>query len=239
MYKETKSRSIIKMISWRFLATLTTTILVFIFVGELEVAITVGVLEVIIKMFVYFVHERVWNSLKFGKYEVKPFVLWFTGLPLSGKTALASKTYDYLIENGYRAERIEGKDVRILFPKTDFSREGREMHIQRIGHLVSILEKNGVIVSASFVSPYRDARHFVRDLCQDFVEIYVKASPEVCEKRDKEGLYARARSGEIPNFTGVSDPYEEPENPDLIIDTEKLTIEESLKQIKKFLAPRL
>ena len=167
--------------------------------------------------------------------EDKSFVLWLTGLPGAGKTTLADRVYDCIAMNGQRAEKLDGDMVRSLFPSTGFGKADRDAHIKRVGFLASLLEKHGVIVIASFVSPYRQARQFVRDQCRDFVEVYVSASIEECERRDPKGLYKKARAGEIKNFTGVDDPYEEPFTPELIVDTESQTVEESVSTILDYL----
>lgn len=224
---ETKTRSIIKAISWRFLATLTTSAIVYAFFGRLDLAAAIGVIESSSKIFLYFLHERLWLRIKWGKKEVTPFVLWFTGLPLSGKTTIADMVYKELKQIGIKVERLDSKQVRQLFPKAGYTREDRIRHLGRVAFLASMLEKNGISVVASFITPYKEARDFARKLCKNYVEIYVKASIETCMKRDYKGIYEKALKGEIPNFTGISDPYEEPENPDIIIDTEKLTPEEA------------
>ena len=235
MYKESTLRTILKTISWRILATLTTFTLVYIFVGRLEVAAIVGGFEVVAKMILYYAHERGWNLVKKGRYSIKPFVLWFTGLPKSGKTTLAKMVTDYIKSKGYKVEHLDGTTIRSIFPKTGFSKEERNRHIGRIGYLASMLEKNNVIVVASFISPYKEMRDFVRKICNNFIEVYVYAPAEVCEKRDTEGLYERAKNGEIPNFTGISDPYEEPENPEIFIYTTTKNEEESFKDIVKYI----
>ena len=225
MYIETKTRSIIKAISWRILATLTTMTLVYLFFHRLDLAAAVGVLEAFIKMVVYFLHERVWNRIKYGRKEIPSFVVWFTGLPLSGKTTIANLVYEKLKKDGIKVQRLDSRDVRSLFPEVGYTREERNRHIKRVGHLVSILEKQGVSTVASFISPYKESREFVRKLVKNFVEVYVKASVEACMKRDKRGLYERAIKGEIKNFTGISDVYEEPVKPDIVLDTEKISPE--------------
>ncbi len=230
MYLETKSRSILKAISWRVLATLTTVVVVYIFFGRLDLAAAVGIVESSSKIFLYFIHERLWNKIKFGKKEITPFVIWLTGLPLSGKTTIGDLVYEELKKMGIRVERLDSKDVRALFPKAGFTRDERMVHLSRVAHLASILEKNGVSVIASFITPYKEARDFARNICKNYVEVYVKASLETCMKRDYKGLYEKAIKGEIPNFTGISDIYEEPISPDIVIDTEK-TDPEKAKEI--------
>ncbi len=118
-------------------------------------------------------------------------------------------------------EYLDGDAMREIFPTTGFTRAERDAHLRRVGYLASRLEEHGVIVVASFVSPYRESRDFVRGLCRNFVEIYVATPLEECERRDVKGLYARARRGEIRNFTGIDDPYEPPEHPELTLDTRR------------------
>ena len=121
MFKESHLRSIIKAFSWRFWATVTTMFLVYIFTGTIKIVLAIGGLEVLLKMLIYFLHERAWDKIRFGKKEITPFVLWLTGLPGSGKTTLANATYEKLSKNGYRLERLDGDKVRSIFPTTGFS----------------------------------------------------------------------------------------------------------------------
>jgi adenylylsulfate kinase len=169
----------------------------------------------------------------------KGFVLWLTGLSGSGKSTLAERLYDELERLGKRVERLDGDVLRGVFPNTGFSREARDEHIKRVGFMASRLEHHGVIVIASFISPYRAARQFVRNLCSNFVEIHVKASLEECQRRDVKGLYKKALAGEIKEFTGIDDPYEEPERPEITVDTEHQTLEQSLGHIMDHLKPYL
>ena len=235
MYIETRIRAVIKTISWRVLATLTTASIVFILVGRIDIAVLAGGFEMILKIIFYYFHERLWNKIHIGKYQVTPFVLWFTGLSGSGKSTLANLIYDKLVKKKYKVERLDGDTVRSIFPQTGFTREERNSHVKRIGYLASMLEKNGVIVIASFISPYKESREFVRGLCKDFIEVYVDTSIEECERRDVKGLYKKARAGEIKNFTGINDPYEIPENPEMIINTEGRTTKEALSKIEEFI----
>jgi adenylylsulfate kinase len=227
MFKENKTRSILKTVSWRIWATVTTFALVFLFIGEVEVALTIGVIEVFIKMLIYFLHERVWDKIKFGRKEIKPAVFWFTGLSGSGKSTLSKAFYEKLVDRGLKVEYLDGDSIRNIFPKTGYSKEERNTHIKRVGYLASKLEKNGVIVIASFISPYKESRYFIRNLCDNFIEVYISTPLEECERRDVKGLYAKARRGEIKQFTGIDDPYEKPENPEVEINTIEFDIEKS------------
>jgi len=166
-------------------------------------------------------------------------VYWLTGLPGSGKTALADRLCEYLKLKGLKVERLDGDALRTMFPETGFSREDRNKHVRRAGEYAAKFEKEGAIVVASLISPYRESRDSIRSLCSYFIEVYVKASLETCEKRDPKGLYKKARSGEIRNFTGIDDPYEPPECPDSIIPTDDLTLEQSFELLKKCVDRRL
>lgn len=239
MYREKNRRSLLKTISWRLLATCTTALIVYILTGKMVLAFSVGGIEAATKMILYFFHERLWNRIDFGKKSVKPFVMWFTGLSGAGKSTLSDKTAVYLKKCGLRVECLDGDVVRSIFPQTGFSREERDKHVKRIGFLASILERNGVVVLSSFVSPYEEARQFVRGLCDNFIEVYVKASVEECEQRDVKGLYKKARAGEIVNFTGIDDPYEEPRSPEIIIESGQQSVEESFEILKREINKRL
>ena len=238
MFKETTSRSVIKAFSWRLLATFTTITLVYLFTGRVGMAFTLGGIEIILKMIFYYLHERAWNMTNFGRKEPKPVVLWFTGLSGAGKSTISERVYEHLKKEGIKVEHLDGDRVRKIFPKTGFSKEERNRHVKRVGFLASMLEKSGGTVLASFISPYRDSRQFVRELCNNFVEVHVSTPLEVCEQRDIKGLYAKARKGEITQFTGIDDPYEAPENPEITIDTSNQSVDESVKhvihQLEKF-----
>jgi adenylylsulfate kinase len=158
-------------------------------------------------------------------------VLWFTGLSGSGKSTIAIRVHQELVRRGLDVEYIDGDSLREVFPQTGFTREQREEHLRRTGYMASRLAAHGVTVVASFVSPYRESRDFIRRLCPKFAEIYVATPLDECERRDVKGLYARARRGEISHFTGIDDPYEEPENPELRIDTRGLSVEQSVNQV--------
>ncbi|MFI5348816.1 MAG: adenylyl-sulfate kinase, partial [Elusimicrobiota bacterium] len=210
MIYETRLRSIVKAVSWRVLGSLATMLIVFAFTRRLDVAAFVGGTDALAKILLYFAHERTWNLLHWGRKPLEPFVLWFTGLSGSGKSTLAEGVRDSLAEKGLPVEYLDGDDIRRIFPETGFARADREAHIKRVGHLAGTLEKNGVIVVASFISPHAEARRLARGLCRNFIEVHVSTPLEACEKRDSKGLYARARKGEIKNFTGIHDPYEPP-----------------------------
>ena len=162
---------------------------------------------------------------------MKGVVVWFTGLPCTGKTTIAKEVKKILEEDGKDVELLDGDTVRDYIKNKDFSKEGRNKHLRYIALMAKLLAKRGVIVLCSFVSPYRENRDFARSICNNFVEVYVNTPLEVCIQRDVKGMYKKAMAGEIKGFTGVDDPYEEPENPELIIDTTKESVGESAKHV--------
>ncbi len=162
-------------------------------------------------------------------------VIWITGLPAAGKTTIATALSEKLIALGQRVEHLDGDLVRKIFPGTGYTRKERDRHVKRIGYLSAKMEKHNVIVVASFISPYREARAFVRSQCKNFIEVYVSTPLAECEKRDPKGLYKKARKGEITNFTGISDPYEPPENPEIEIDTTDISVENAVNRILDYL----
>jgi len=164
----------------------------------------------------------------------KGFTAWFTGLPCCGKTTIADKVACILKEKGYKVERLDGDIVRKNLTKDlGFSKEDRDENIKRVTHLAKDLTQDGVAVLATFVSPYKERRNKSREEIGDFIEIYVKCPIEICKKRDVKGMYKKALAGEIKNFTGVDDPYEEPKNPEIIIETDKETANESVEKVLK------
>jgi adenylylsulfate kinase len=162
-------------------------------------------------------------------------VLWFTGLPASGKKELADRVYRQLKDDKFKVERLDSHDVRPLFPETGFSPDEVNRHVKRAGHLCAMLEKNGVIVVASFVSPYTKSRQFARSVAENFVEVYMKTSVEACEQRDEKGHYAKAHSGEYQNFPGVDVAYDVPENPEITIEVDHTSVDDAVKQITDYL----
>jgi len=162
--------------------------------------------------------------------------IWLTGLPCSGKSTIAKKLAEEISERGRDTEILDGDIVRdILNKDLGFSKEDRLENMRRVSVLADLLTKHGVDVIVALVSPYREGRDRAREILPNFVEVFVKAPIEVCEKRDVKGMYKLAKEGKIKNFTGINDPYEEPLNPEVICETDKETVEESVSKILKFL----
>ncbi|MFH2002019.1 MAG: adenylyl-sulfate kinase [Planctomycetota bacterium] len=166
----------------------------------------------------------------------KGFTIWFTGLSGAGKSTLAEALTGELLERGLKVEVLDGDVVRTNLSKgLGFSKEDRDINIRRIGFVCNLLTRNGVVAIGAAISPYRAIRNENRSLIKRFVEVYCKCSLDALEERDVKGLYKLARAGEIKNFTGVSDPYEAPEKPEVMVETDKESVEQSTAKILRTL----
>ena len=160
------------------------------------------------------------------------FTLWFTGLSGAGKSTIAEKVYQHLQEAGRRVEILDGDVVRTNLSKgLGFSKDDRDTNIRRIGFVSKLLSRNGIVAIVAAISPYREVREEVREDIGDFVEVFVECSLEELTRRDVKGLYEKAIRGEIQNFTGVSDPYEEPLNPEVVVNSQHESVEESVAKV--------
>lgn len=186
----------------------------------------------------------VWHESSIQKEERRKknkhssFILWFTGLSASGKSSVANAFARKLFDHGSQTYVLDGDNIRHGLNKDlGFTEDDRKENIRRIGEVAKLFVDSGQIVLTAFISPYRADRAIVRELVEEgeFLEVYVKCSVEECEKRDPKGLYKKARNEEIKNFTGISAPYEEPENPEIILDTENYSIEHCVEQLTTIL----
>ena len=161
------------------------------------------------------------------------FVLWMTGLPCSGKTTIARKLQEYIPNLAI----LDGDELREWLSPKDFSKEGRDEHNKKVAHLAKLLWKHNVPVSVSLISPYEENRSSAREIIgnDNFIETYIKCDLDVCEDRDVKGMYKKARNNEIKSFTGIDDPYDVPKNPELIIETESKSLDESAEEILTYL----
>ena len=182
--------------------------------------------------------HRVTNNERCELNGHKGAMLWFTGLSGAGKSTVAN-TVDHLLHSkGVRTYVLDGDNIRMGLNKNlGFSAEDRAENIRRIGEVAKLFVNAGMITSTAFISPYREDRDKVRELMADgeFIEVYVNASLETCEARDPKGLYKKARAGEIKNFTGIDDPYEAPENAELILDADTKSIDELAEEVVAYL----
>ena len=166
----------------------------------------------------------------------KGFTLWLTGLSGAGKSTLSNLVAEELRRRGLPVEILDGDEVRTNLSKgLGFSKEDRDTNIKRIGYVCKLLTRNGVTAISAAISPYREVRDHNRREIGHFIEVYVRCSIEALTRRDVKGLYKKALAGELPNFTGVSDPYEPPPNPEVTVDSERQSVEESLRAILDYL----
>jgi adenylylsulfate kinase len=168
------------------------------------------------------------------------FVVWIEGLPCSGKSTIARATGDRMRALGRKVQILDGDEVRRMFsPELGYTRKDREIHARRVSYVARMLADHGVAVLVAMITPYETSRQAARaEVPEQFVEVWLRCPVEVCRERDLKGLYARASRGELSRLTGVDDPFEEPLNPDLIVDTARLTVAESTDRIVDCLADR-
>lgn len=170
------------------------------------------------------------------------FVIWFTGLSGSGKSALSNELEQKLLSEGILTYILDGDNIRHGLNKDlGFSESDRKENIRRIGEVAKLMVDSGIIVLTAFISPFREDRNIVRELLSEneFIEVFVKCPVEICEKRDVKGLYKKARDGKIKAFTGIDSPYEEPEYPEIVIETDKFSLNESVEKLYKFIKNKL
>ncbi len=170
------------------------------------------------------------------------FVIWFIGLSGSGKSTLASQLETQLFNDGMRTYILDGDNIRSGLNKDlDFSENARKENIRRIGEVAKLMVDAGVLTLTAFISPFAEEREMVKQLlgAANYVEVYVDCPIEECEKRDVKGLYAKARKGEISNFTGISSPFEVPQNPDVVVKTAEVSVAEGVEKIKEAISKKL
>lgn len=265
-------RHILKTITWRFVGTVDTMVMGWLISGNPMIGIKIGGLELLTKMLLYYFHERIWHKSKYGLSEIpetpnnteaihvyeqafqvsksnrnqlfghQSFMILFTGLSGSGKSTVANHLEYKLFSEGIATYSLDGDNLRIGLNKgLGFSEEDRTENLRRIAEVGKMMVDAGLVTIGAFVSPMRADREMIRTILgtEQFIEVYISTPLEVCEKRDIKGLYAKARRGEISNFTGISAPYEQPVNPVITIDTSKTSIEEAVEQIYNILLPKL
>ena len=263
-------RHIAKTITWRMVGTVDTILLGWVVTGNPFVGLTIGGFEMITKMILYYVHERVWFKVNLGlpnrerrrknkeantkniriqlfkisrlhrnrQNKHTSFVIWLTGLSGAGKSTLANGIEQLLFKKGIKCYSLDGDNVRLgINSDLDFTDEGRKENIRRVAEIAKLMADAGMIVIASFISPFKEDREMARKIIGEkhFIEVFVDCPLEVCEQRDSKGLYEKARHGLIKEFTGISSPYEKPENADLVISSATTNIDESVQQVAAFL----
>lgn len=179
-------------------------------------------------------HYKIRKADRIKLLNQRPVIIWLTGLSGSGKSTISDRLEEVLHQNGYKTYLLDGDNIRHgLNSNIDFSAEGRSENIRRIGEVAKLFTDAGLIVITAFISPFISDRDKVRQLVEkdEFIEVYVKCPVEVCEARDVKGLYAKARKGEIPDFTGITSPFEEPANPEVLVHSDKMDVDECVNQI--------
>jgi len=232
----TKNRlNIIKAIVYRMYSSAITFLIALLLTGNYIAAISIGFLDSIVKVFSYYFFDDVWN--KITDFKPKPAVIWLTGLSGSGKTTIAKDLVEKLKKKSVVTVLLDGDEIRHAIKQHGFDEESRKKHNLNVGYISSLFEKQGNIVVVSLISPYDDIRNEVRNMCDNFIEVYVATDLETCIKRDPKGLYKKAQAGEIKDFTGISAPYFQPMNPEITLDTSKMTISDCtdliLNRLKK------
>ena len=191
---------------------------------------------------IYPIKTKVSKEAREALMQQHAVLVWFTGLSGSGKSTLAVQLEAQLYERGFKTYLLDGDNIRAgLNRDLTFSDEGRIENIRRIGEVAKLMLDAGVIVLSAFISPFQSDRDQVRSIIGggNYIEVFVDAPIELCEQRDVKGLYKKARSGEVKNFTGIDSPYEVPSNPDVVVETGKLSVDESIGKLMDYIAPRL
>ncbi|HIE40545.1 MAG TPA: adenylyl-sulfate kinase [Thiomicrorhabdus sp.] len=238
MYIETNKRSLIKGVSWRLMATTTTIIIVYLFFGQLDLAIMAGALETVAKIFLYYLHERGWNKIDYGKKRIEPFNLWIIGLPLSGKKVLADKVYEQLLSLKIPLERIESREVRKLLPEIGYERDDRILHIKRVGFLIKKLQRHSVSTICSFVSPYQEARDAVNEMTENYLEVYIDSDPEQYKTIQEAGFIESIDHTQLEDLNRISEDYDKPCNPKIVIKSNE-NLDEAVDRIVDYIKKNL
>jgi len=234
---DSKKRSFWKAVTWRLVAVVILVAVVFVTTGNIKSTSLIALCYNTIQVFVFFLHERLWNFIKWGK--TKGMFIQMTGLSGAGKSTLAFTVGEKLRQKGYKVEIIDGDEYREgLCKDLGFSKEDRNTNVRRLGFVGKVLSRNGVITIMSAINPYQEARQELENKC-GAKTVFIKCSLETCIERDVKGLYAKALSGEIQNFTGVSDPFEEPKSCDLVIPTADQSLDQSAALLEKYIISQL
>lgn len=206
-----------KSISYRVYSYVITAVIAYVFTRNIWASLSIGFLDSIVKIFSYQFFEELWNKLVGIK--SKPCVIWLTGYSGAGKTTIANDLMRKFKSKGIYPVLLDGDEIRNVVRQFGFDETSRRNHNLNVGYIAALFEKQGNIVIVSLISPYHDTRDEIRNLCKHFIEVHVATDLQVCIERDTKGLYKKAISGEVKNFTGVSAPYYPPDKPEVYIDT--------------------
>lgn len=270
----TIKRHLLKTITWRLIGSVDTTILGWLISGEISIGIKIGGMELLTKMLLYFIHERIWHRIPYGiptraakadqiKKELDhqlfeqyfsvtkkdrelqnnhpAFTIWFSGLSASGKSTIASKLDTYFFSKTKKSYILDGDNTRLgINSDLSFSKDDRKENIRRVAEIAKLLNDAGIIVIASFISPFEADRQKAKAIIGEkfFTEVFIDTDISVCKQRDKKGLYQLAEQGKIKEFTGISSPYEKPTAPDIYINNNSATVDAAIQQIIRYLETR-
>ncbi len=222
-----------KSIIYRLYSSFITFLISFLLTGSLFAAVSISLADTLVKIFSYYFFDRIWH--RFNGFKVEPAVIWLTGLSGSGKTTIANSLMLKLKEKSIVPVILDGDEIRHAIKQHGFDEDSRKKHNLNVGYIASLFEKQGNVVIVSLISPYDDIRNDVRQMCVNFIEVYVATDIDTCISRDTKGLYKKAQSGEIKDFTGISAPYYPPLNPEIILDTTKMTVSDCSDLILNFI----
>ncbi len=224
--------NIFKSIVYRCYSSSITICVAFYLTGSLRKAVSIGVLDSMFKILSYYFFDSVWN--KVVGFKARPAVIWLTGLSGAGKTTIAKSLMEKFKTKGAVPVMLDGDEIRHAIRQSGYDRDSRRKHNLNVGFIASLFEKQGNIVIVALISPYDDVRNEIRKMCGNFIEVYVCTELQVCIDRDAKGLYKRAIAGELTNFTGISDDYFPPVQPEVIVDSGKLTVKECTMRVFDF-----
>ena len=221
-----------KSIIYRLYSSVITFLIAYILTDNFIASISISSIDLFVKIFSYYFFEEIWN--KVSGFSSKPVVIWLTGLSGAGKTTIANDLMLKFKKKSIVPVILDGDEIRNVIKQNNFDMESRKLHNLNVGFMAALFEKQGSVVIVSLISPYDDTRNEIRAMCKKFVEVYISTDLDVCIQRDSKGLYKKAISGEIKDFTGISSPYFPPKNPEIIIDTSNLSVEECSNKILKY-----
>ncbi len=219
-----------KLLSYSLIGSIITFLIVYFYTNRLIFSLFIGLSDLLLKAILFYLFNFLFAK---SNYIVKPAVIFLTGLSGSGKTTIANSLIQKYKNVGVKVILLDGDDIRKYIPQTGFDEESRKNHNLNVGYMASLLESQGHVVVVSLISPYIETRNEIRKMCNKMIEVYVKTDINICIKRDPKGMYSRAISGEIREFTGISAPYYPPPNPEVVVDTELLNIQECTDLIFK------
>lgn len=223
----------IKPIFYRLFLSVITFLIALLLTGKLEIAAVIGLLDMAIKaLFDSLIKRDLYQSTFL---QIKPSVIWLTGLSGSGKTTIANDLIQKLKKSSINPVHLDGDEIRRVVKQTGFDEESRKKHNLSTGYIASLFEERGNVVVVSLISPYDDIRSEIRKMCKNFIEVYISTDLEICIQRDPKGLYRKALTGDIQEFTGISSPYYPPSNPEIKIDTSKMSVSQCSDIILQFL----